>query len=78
VTASLREQLADLAKAEAARRILASMAPNGSARLCKTRCGAEWVAAEVQGGRRRIALVGPTAADARDCESASNPNEFGT
>src|ERR1700726_4669584 len=32
----------------------------------KTRCGAEWVRAEVKGGRGRIALVGPTAADARD------------
>jgi phage terminase large subunit-like protein len=31
----------------------------------KTRCGAEWVRAEVKAGRRRIALVGPTAADAR-------------
>src|SRR5438309_10661060 len=32
----------------------------------KTRCGAEWVRAEVKAARRRIALVGPTAADARD------------
>jgi phage terminase large subunit-like protein len=32
----------------------------------KTRCGAEWVRAEVKAGRRRIALVGATAADARD------------
>src|SRR5215468_4719791 len=32
----------------------------------KTRCGAEWVRAEVKAGRRRIALVGPTAADARN------------
>jgi phage terminase large subunit-like protein len=31
----------------------------------KTRCGAKWVRAEVKAGRRRIALVGPTAADAR-------------
>ena len=31
----------------------------------KTRSGAEWVRAEVKAGRRRIALVGPTAADAR-------------
>ena len=31
-----------------------------------TRCGAEWVRAEVNAGRRRIALVGATAADARD------------
>ena len=31
----------------------------------KTRCGAEWVRAEVKAGRRRIALVAPTAADAR-------------
>ena len=30
----------------------------------KTRCGAEWVRAEVKAGRRRIALVRPTAADA--------------
>ena len=27
---------------------------------------AEWVRAEVKAGRRRIALVGPTAADARN------------
>src|SRR6201987_4065014 len=32
----------------------------------KTRCGAEWVRAEVKAGRRRIALVGATAADALD------------
>jgi len=32
----------------------------------KTRCGAEWVRAEIKAGRRRIALVGPTAADARN------------
>ena len=32
----------------------------------KTRSGAEWVRAEVKTGRRRIALVGPTAADARN------------
>src|SRR5580704_14131550 len=33
----------------------------------KTRSGAEWVRAEVESGRaRRIALVAPTAADARD------------
>src|SRR5215813_6194674 len=32
----------------------------------KTRCGAEWVRADVKAGRRRIALVGPTAADARN------------
>ena len=32
----------------------------------KTRCGAEWVRAQVKAGRRRIALVGPTAADARN------------
>ena len=32
----------------------------------KTRCGAEWVRAEVKAGRRRIALVGATAVDARD------------
>ena len=32
----------------------------------KTRCGAEWVRAEVKAGRRRIALVGPAAADARN------------
>src|SRR5712671_1785136 len=31
----------------------------------KTRCGAEWVREEVKAGRRRIALVGATAADAR-------------
>lgn len=33
----------------------------------KTRCGAEWVREQVESGRcRRIALVAPTAADARD------------
>src|SRR4029077_21083117 len=32
----------------------------------KTRSGAEWVRAQVALGRRRIALVAPTAADARD------------
>ncbi len=32
----------------------------------KTRAGAEWVRAQVALGRRRIALVGPTAADVRD------------
>src|SRR5271168_3092854 len=32
----------------------------------KTRCGAEWVRAGVKAGHRRIALVAPTAADARD------------
>jgi len=32
----------------------------------KTRAGAEWVRAQVAQGRRRIALVGPTAADVRD------------
>src|SRR6516225_7039752 len=32
----------------------------------KTRSGAEWVRAEVKAGRRRIALVAPTAADARN------------
>jgi predicted phage terminase large subunit-like protein len=32
----------------------------------KTRTGAEWVRAQVQAGRSRIALVAPTAADARD------------
>src|SRR6516162_6996501 len=32
----------------------------------KTRSGAEWVRAEVKAGRRRIALVGPTAADVRN------------
>ncbi|HEX4183365.1 MAG TPA: terminase family protein [Caulobacteraceae bacterium] len=32
----------------------------------KTRAGAEWVRAAVAGGRRRIALIGPTAADVRD------------
>src|SRR6476646_3198506 len=34
----------------------------------KTRCGAEWVRAEVKAGRRRIALVGPTAAISPDHE----------
>lgn len=33
----------------------------------KTRCGAEWVRAEVERGqRKRLALIGPTAADVRD------------
>jgi len=32
----------------------------------KTRAGAEWVRLQVEQGRRRIALVGPTAADVRD------------
>jgi phage terminase large subunit-like protein len=32
----------------------------------KTRAGAEWVRAQVEAGRRRLALVGPTAADVRD------------
>lgn len=32
----------------------------------KTRCGAEWVRAQVAAGRKRIALVGATAADVRD------------
>jgi predicted phage terminase large subunit-like protein len=32
----------------------------------KTRTGAEWVREQVQSGHRRIALVAPTAADARD------------
>ena len=32
----------------------------------KTRSGAEWVKAQVAAGKKRIALVAPTAADARD------------
>jgi len=32
----------------------------------KTRTGAEWVRGQVEAGRTRIALVGPTAADVRD------------
>ncbi len=32
----------------------------------KTRAGAEWVKAQIKDGRRRIALVGPTAADVRN------------
>jgi predicted phage terminase large subunit-like protein len=32
----------------------------------KSRTGAEWIRAEVDTGRKRIALVGPTAADVRD------------
>jgi len=32
----------------------------------KTRAGAEWVRASVESGAKRIALVAPTAADARD------------
>ncbi len=32
----------------------------------KTRAGAEWVRAQVNAGRRRIALIGPTVADVRD------------
>lgn len=39
----------------------------GGRGMGKTRCGAEWVRAEVEsGGARRIALVAPTAGDARD------------
>lgn len=32
----------------------------------KTRAGAEWVHEQVAAGRRRVALIGPTAGDARD------------
>jgi len=32
----------------------------------KTRTGAEWVRSQIKSGKRRIALVAPTAADARD------------
>ncbi|HVS06047.1 MAG TPA: hypothetical protein VHK65_07750, partial [Candidatus Dormibacteraeota bacterium] len=32
----------------------------------KTRTGAEWVRDQIRSGKRRIALVAPTAADARD------------
>jgi hypothetical protein len=32
----------------------------------KTRTGAEWVRDQIKSGKRRIALVAPTAADARD------------
>jgi phage terminase large subunit-like protein len=32
----------------------------------KTRAGAEWVRLQVANGRRRLALIGPTAADVRD------------
>jgi phage terminase large subunit-like protein len=32
----------------------------------KTRSGAEWTCAQIAAGRRRVALVAPTAADARD------------
>jgi len=32
----------------------------------KTRAGAEWVKAQIAAGRRRIALIGPTAADVRN------------
>jgi predicted phage terminase large subunit-like protein len=32
----------------------------------KTRCGAEWIRLQVKAGRGRMALVAPTAADARD------------
>lgn len=32
----------------------------------KTRAGAEWVLAQVRAGKRRMALIAPTAADARD------------
>jgi phage terminase large subunit-like protein len=39
----------------------------------KTRCGAEWVRAEVKAGRRRIALVAPTAADARNVMVEAHP-----
>src|SRR5215471_17096687 len=61
MTASLLEQLADLPKAEVDA-LIRALAPRG---FGKTRSGAEWVRAEVKAGGRRIALVGPTAADAR-------------
>jgi phage terminase large subunit-like protein len=32
----------------------------------KTRTGAEWVREQIEAGKRRIALIGPTAADCRD------------
>lgn len=32
----------------------------------KTRAGAEWIREQVEAGRRRLALIGPTAADVRD------------
>ena len=32
----------------------------------KTRSGSEWIHDQIRSGRRRIALVAPTAADARD------------
>ena len=38
----------------------------------KTRSGAEWVRAEVKAGRRRIALVAPTAADATSAPSRNS------
>ena len=52
------------------------LAPDGGWSLCmwltgrgwgKTRCGAEWTREQIESGRcRRMALVAPTAADARD------------
>src|SRR6201997_1799723 len=48
---------------DGSRRVWLLMAGRG---FGKTRCGAEWVRAQVKAGRRRIALVGPTAADARN------------
>ena len=33
---------------------------------CKTRCGAEFIRDEVNGGARKVALIGPTNADVRD------------
>jgi len=44
-------------------RVWLLMAGRGFGKTCS---GAEWVRAEVKAGRRRIALVGPTAADARN------------
>lgn len=50
-------------------------APEGDWSVCmwmtgrgwgKTRCGSEWVRQQVASGKKRIALVAPTAADARD------------
>jgi len=51
------------------------IAPDGEWSVCmwmtgrgwgKTRCGSEWVREQINAGLKRIALVAPTAADARD------------
>lgn len=43
----------------------------------KTRTGAEWVRDQIRSGKRRIALVAPTAADARDAGALRGPQHDG-